>query len=86
MEPISFEEDNERFYIIPWEGLQNELAPLQIQGKISNLHYRKDTEGKTGCFIVRFFATDKLEPVDLFNVTDEYFPTEDENSKKWFRW
>ncbi|MDD5014513.1 MAG: hypothetical protein PHW73_05360 [Atribacterota bacterium] len=86
MESIFPEEDNEEeFYTINWEGLQNELAPLQAQGKISNLRYRKDVEGKTGCFIVRFNATDKLELVDRFNL-NEYYPEEDEDKKKWFKW
>ena len=86
MKSIFPKEINEEFYIISWEGLQNELVPLQTQGKIYNLHYRKDVEGKSGCFIVRFNVTDKLEPVDLFNRIYDYYPEGDEDKKKWFRW
>lgn len=83
MNKLSF--SNECWYIVPWGQLQNELALLQLEGKITGLRYRSDDQD-SGCFIVNFTLTDKYEWPDLFNIIDEYDPGDDEEVKEWINW
>ena len=77
--------DRECWYIVSWEQLQNGLAFLQLEGKITSLRYRSDDED-SGCFIVNFTLTDKYRWPDLFNVIDEYEPSDDQKEKEWIWW
>lgn len=78
--------DKECWCTVSWEQLQNELAVLQLEGKITGLRYRPDNKG-SGCFIVNFVLTDKYGWPDLFNINDEFYePADDEEKKEWVYW
>lgn len=82
-----FDKEIEWFAYVSWGHLYKELVPLQHESKITSLHYKTEKDDPD-CFIVRFFITDKIKGVDLYNIEPDYFPSKkEENSRKgWISW